>query len=143
MNSVKKILLTLIGIIIVISYASCSKDHDAPTFSNYSVVKKPTNINATYSDTDNSFNVTWEMTNDTDVVDYYVTVSDSADFGKVKLTLPVGGTTTSYKLTADYVAANIDTLIQYFAVHAIYSNENLHLLIGPQSDSIDSALYVK
>jgi len=140
---VKKLLLTLIPILVMISYASCSKDHDAPTFSKYSVVKKPTNVVATYSGTEKVFNVSWDITDTTDVVDYYVAVSDSLNFGKVKILQTVGGTEKSYKVSAKYIPSSVTSLVQYFSVQAIYSNEDLHFLIGPRSDSVDSALYVK
>ena len=88
----KKIFILLISIIIVIIALSCSKDHSAPTFSKY-VTPKPTNVAATY-DSDNDFVVvTWDMVDPTDVIDYYVSVSDSSEFdmGHV-FTKVVGGT---------------------------------------------------
>jgi len=140
---VKKIFIPA-GILILIFMAySCSKDHDAPTFSLYSDLKKPTNVIASYNKASNAFTVTWDMANTTDVIDYYISVADSASFNGITFMRSNGGLTRTFTLAGDFIPSEEDTAIRYFAVHAVYSNENLKSFIGPRSDDADSALFVR
>lgn len=136
----------IITILILVIYAySCGKDHEAPTFSQFDMVKKPTNVVATYNKAANTFTVTWDMQNTTDVIDYYVSIADSADFESITTTRTVGNTATTCTITkaSDLVPAKENTAIRYFAVSAIYSNENVKSFVGPRSDVADTALFVR
>ena len=124
---------------------SCGKDHEAPTFSQFDTVTKPTNIVATYNNAANSFTVTWDMTNTTDVIDYYVSMGDSADFESITTTRSVGSTATAFTFAkaSELIPTSQTTAIRYFAVSAIYSNADLKSFIGPRSDVADTALFVR
>ena len=139
----KKIFISVTILILIFIAYSCSKEHDAPTFSQYSNLKKPTNVIASYNKTDNAFSVTWDMANTTGVIDYYVAVADSEDFNGITFMRSSGGLTMTYTLTADFIPAEEDNAIRYFAVHAVYNNEDLKTFIGPRSDDADSALFIR
>ncbi|MFC1512022.1 hypothetical protein ACFL5H_02360 [Candidatus Latescibacterota bacterium] len=139
----KKIFNSVAILILIFVAYSCSKDHDAPTFSQYSNLKKPTNVVASYNKVSNAFTVTWDMANTTDVIDYYISVSDSANFNGITITRSNGGLNRTSAIIADFIPAEEDTVIRYFAVHAVYNNENLNTFIGPRSDDADSALFIR
>jgi len=143
MDSVKKIFISLTLLTLVVFAYSCSKDHESPTFSQFDVAKKPTNVVASYTKATNTFTVTWDMQDPTDVIDYYVTVADSADFESINKTFPSGGTAKTCTITANFIPSKETTAVRYFAVSAIYSNETLKTFIGPQSDVADTALFVR
>jgi len=140
---VKKIFILLISIIIVIIALSCSKDHDAPTFSKY-VTPKPTNVAATYDSDKDAVEVTWDMVVDPAVIDYYVSVSDSSEFdmGHV-FTKVVGGTEKSYTLDVTFVPADEIGTVLYVTVSAIFNSENLKNYVGPRADNPASVLVKK
>jgi hypothetical protein len=123
----------------------CSKDHDAPTFATYDGIEKPTNVNATYDKATDSVVVSWNMIDSQDIVQYYITRSDSSlfDFGKKRFYLS-DGTNKTYSISASFVPADVDSVIYYFDVSAIYDNAtNYNSLIGPRSDEPDSALILR
>jgi len=125
---------------------SCGKDHEAPTFSQYDMTSKPTSVVATYNKAANTFTVTWYMTKTADVIDYYVTIADSAEFDNgITTTRTVGSTATTYTVTkaSDLIPSSQTTAVRYFAVSAIYSNADVKTFVGPRSDVADSALFVR
>ena len=139
----KKIFILLTPIIIFIIALSCSKDHSAPTFSQY-VKPKPTNVAATYDSDKDAVEVTWDMDDPTDVKDYYVSVSDSSEFdmGHV-FTEVVGGTEKSYTLNVSFLSAGEPGTLLYITVSAIFDSENLKNFIGPRANNPASVLVKK
>ena len=139
----KKISILLISIIMVIIALSCSKDHNAPTFSEY-VTPKPTNVAATYDSANDVVVVTWDMVADPTVIDYYVSVSDSSEFdmGHV-FTKVVGGPEKSYTLDVSFVPADEIGTVLYVTVSAIFNSENLKNFIGPRADNPANVLVKK
>lgn len=137
----KKIFLTFTLLALVVFAYSCSKDHESPTFSQFEVAKKPTNVVATYNATANAFTVTWNMQDPTDVIDYYVTVADSSSFEGINKQFAVGSAATTYTIPVNFIPNS--PAVRYFAVSAIYSNDTVKTFIGPRSDVADSALYVR
>ena len=127
---------------LVLLILGCSKDHSAPTFSEFSVAKKPTNIIATYNKTLDVVKVTWTMQDTTGVVDYYVSISDSSDFDYGNVATKVSNSRDqSYNFAVNqYLPATTDSTILYFNVSAIYDNTKLQTFIGPRSDKPDSAM---
>ena len=136
----------ILTILILVMYAySCGKDHEAPTFSQFDGTSKPTNVVATFNKAANSFTVTWEMANTADVIDYYVSIADSADFESITTTRSVGSAATTFTFTkaSDLIPTTQTTAVRYFAVSAIYSNANLKSFVGPRCDVADTALFVR
>jgi len=140
---VKKIFTLLTIFILVVFAYSCSKDHEAPTFSQFEIAKKPTNVVASYHKSTNTFTVSWDMADETDVIDYYIAIADSANFEGISKQFANGGTTRSCSIKADFIPANETTAVRYFGVSAVYSNANVKAFIGPQSDKADTALFVR
>lgn len=121
---------------------SCGRDHEAPTFSKFNVAKKPTNVEATYVLTTDAVNVTWDLSDETSVVDYFVYVSDSSDFelGEVN-EYPIHSTNKIYVFdVAKYLPADVDSTVLYFSVSAVYKTVSLSNFIGPRSDDADSSM---
>ncbi len=139
----KKIFVTLTILMLIMMAYSCSKDHEAPTFSMYSSVEKPTNVQASYSQNANAFTVTWDMANTTNVIDYYVAVADSENFNGINFEQPVDSTTKTFTLVADFMPAEEDSVMRYFAVHAVYDTEEIKTFIGPRSDDVAGALFIR
>ena len=84
--------------------------------------------------------VTWTMSDTTGVIDYYVAVSDSNvfDYGEekkgfftnlVSLTQPFAFANEAFT----HVPADVDSLILYFNVSAVYKNEIFNGFIGPRA----------
>ena len=151
------IFLAPIFILAIIFLYSCSKDHDAPSFSQYEKTSKPVNVVATYNDDDEDIKVDWEMVNSEGVENYLVAWSDSNVFDEGikydKYVKEVGETVLNNDITleADYVlktmgylqAADIDSFIVYFTVSAVYNIEDqFNYFIGPRAE-VDSALILR
>ena len=130
-------IIFLIPILIIIAI-SCSKDHEAPTFSKFDIAKKPTNVEASFDQVTETVNITWEMDNTTNVAGYYYSVSDSSDFdmGTVRH-ISTHSIDTYYSFDVSNITADI---VLYFTVSAVYKSENLNYFIGPRADIADSAL---
>ncbi len=128
----------------------CSKDHDAPSFDVYKKADAPVNLEATYDDADDVVNVSWEMTDTSGVIDFVVVVSDSLPFdeGNVRqfpTNLDLDTLAQPYKSVYDaatYVDAELDSVIMYYTVSAVYDNETFNNYIGPRA-VVDSALVLR
>ena len=136
-----KTILNLLVLVVLIFTVGCSKDHDAPTFAKYATTAKPTNVLASYDPAGNTVNITWNMADTTNVIDYYVSMSDSSNFnlGHV-LTKSVGSNDRSFAFKVDFLPADVDSAVRYFTVSAIYNSEDFNTFIGPYADNPDSAL---
>ncbi len=148
----KKIIMFLTPILIITIVSGCSKDNSAPTYSPYNTISSPESLEATYDSSKDEVNVTWTMGDTKDVYDFFFVVSDSSlfDEGNVEeyfwrsltdsesLVSPYSCT---YK-TSTYVPADIDSLILYFTVSAVYKSEIFNSFIGPRAE-IDSALVLR
>ncbi len=151
----KKILFLMAPILIIVIAFSCSKDHSAPTFAKYAVTSKPINVEATYDPATQKVNVTWNMNNTTNVINYYVVISDSIDidFGNIILR-ETNSLERSYSFddVVKYIPESTSSIILYFTVSALYNidynddniinNNDLHYFTGPRADNPDSALVV-
>ena len=141
----KKSIIFLTPILILFIVLSCSKGHDAPTFSKYEIATKPVNVVASYDKDTDAVNVIWDIIETTGVVDYVVSVSDSSDFDLGNVNPCIAHSTDitdmSYLFEVkNYLSADVDSTILYFTVSAVYKNENLNYFIGPRADIPDSAL---
>jgi len=139
---VKIKLLFMALILLIVLALGCSKDHEPPTFSKYSVTSKPTGVVATYNLEAKTVGVAWDMSNTTGVVDYYVTVSDSSDIDFGNLILKsTNSIDKSYSFDVlEYVSKETESVILYFTVSAVYKNEDLTFFVGPRADVPDTAL---
>ncbi len=138
----KNIMILFVSVILVYVAFGCSKDHDAPTFATYDGIEKPTNVEATYVKDSDSVVVSWDMDDNQDIAGYYITSSDSSlfDFGNKKF-YPTDGVEKTHTIKASFVPSDIDSIIYYFDVSAVYDNDTtFNSLIGPRSDEPDSAL---
>ena len=152
------IFMAPVFILALIFLYGCSKDHDAPSFSQYEVTSAPVNVVATYNNGDDNIQVMWEMVNTEGIENYLVAWSDSNVFD-------LGNTTDEYvkkpgdvvlateismsaddvmkKMSSSYLqVAEIDSFIVYFTVSAVYKNENFNYFIGPRAE-VDSALILR
>ncbi len=142
----KKISVFLAPIFILAIIYSCSKDHQAPTFSQYEKTSEPSNVVATYNSDNDSISVVWTMEDTDGVVDYLVAWSDSNvfDFGRranqtvmeaddteVKNGITLDASSVLKKMNLVY--ANEDSLIVYFTVSAVYTNDEFFEFIGPRA----------
>jgi len=142
---VKKVLLLLLPVVLLAYIVGCSKDHEAPTFSKFKSVTKPTNVVATYDPSTDQVNVTWNMNKMDNIIDFYITVSDSMDFNSINLlTQPIGtiDKTCSFSVK-DFIPDTTKNVVLYFNISALYNSETLRNFIGPFSDTPDSALVVR
>lgn len=138
----KNIMIIFVSVLLVFVAFGCSKDHDAPTFATYDAIEKPANVTATYDKDTDSVVVSWDMTDNQDIEGYYITSSDSSlfDFGD-KNFYPTSGIEKTYSISASFVPSDIDSIIYYFDVSAVYDNDTIYnSLIGPRSDEPDSVL---
>ena len=136
----KKILIFVTPILMIVIAFGCSKDHSSPTFSTYKATSSPDSVVATYDSDEDIVDVTWTMSDTTGVIDYYVAVSDSNvfDYGEEKkgFFTNLASLTPPYAfkyLAKTYVPADVDSLILYFTVSAVYKNENFNGFIGPRA----------
>ena len=77
----KKVMLLMTTLAIVIISIGCSKDHSAPTFGKY-VQPKPSNVAVSYTAGDETADVSWDMTDLTDVVGYQLSVATDVIAGR-------------------------------------------------------------
>lgn len=152
----KKIIIFMTPILVAVIIAfGCSKDHDAPTFNTISNNSSaPDNVIATYvlNETTDAVNVSWTMADTAGVIDYLVTVSDSSNFniGKVfeyysnidEADLVVQPYDYDYDIATYQNVAEGDSIILYFTVSAVYTNDTFRRFIGPRS-VVDSTLVKK
>jgi len=144
---VKKIAIVLAPVFILVAAFGCGKDHDAPTFGVYGTTNAPENLVATYNAGDDVVNLVWDMTDMDDVIDFFVSVSDSSVFDLGTVTpfyVNTNNTVSPFSFEYDattYVPATVDSTILYFTVSAVYNNDVLNNYIGPRA-VIDSAMVV-
>jgi len=152
----KKISIFLAPIFILAIMYGCSKDHNAPTFSQYEKTSAPTEVIATYDEDDDIINVVWTMDDTEGVDDYLVAWSDSNVFDEgnradqyvkqpedavLNKEISLDANDVMKKMT--YLqAADIDSFIVYFTVSAVYNNEAFVNFIGPRAE-VDSALILR
>ena len=145
----KKKVVFLIPILIFAIALGCSKDNSAPTYSPYDDTSSPENVNAVYDSSEDEVNVSWSMSDTTGVFDFFFAVSDSSIFDEGNVNVFYWKSLTDFESlvsplsctypTSVYVPAEIDSLILYFTVSAVYKNETFNSFIGPRAE-IDSAL---
>ena len=136
----KKILIFLTPILIIVIVFGCSKDHSAPTNSVYKSASKPDSVKAVYDPADDEVDLTWIMSDTAGVKDFFVAVSDSNifDSGETrgfytnyeKLEPPYSF---PYKAYIYHDPAEVDSLILYFNVSAVYKNNVFDNYIGPRA----------
>jgi len=142
---VKKKVIILTPILIFVIALGCSKDNSAPTYSPYDDTSSPENVNAMYDSSKDEVNVSWSMNDTTGVFDFFFAVSDSSAFDEGNVNVfytDVQSLVSPFSYTyptSVYVQADIDSLILYFTVSAVYKNETFNSFIGPRAE-IDSAL---
>ncbi len=141
----KKIAILLAPVVIVAAIG-CSKDHEAPTYDVYGRAEAPENLVATYNPETDNVTLEWTMNDMTGVEDFYISVSDSSvhDKGTVVPLYDNTDDTVSpfsydYNVAMNYASADVDSLVLYFTVSAVYSNETFSRYIGPRA-VVDSAL---
>ena len=141
----KKKEVFLIPILIFAIALGCSKDNTAPTYSPYDDTSSPENVNAVYDSSEDEVNVSWSMSDTTGVFDFFFSVSDSSVFDEGNVNVfytDVQSLVSPFSYTyptSVYVPADIDSLILYFTVSAVYKDETFNSFIGPRAE-IDSAL---
>lgn len=146
----KKIVILLTPIVIIALALGCSKDHDAPTFDVYKKAASPLNVEATYDTVNDAVNITWEMADTSGVIDYMIVVSDSSVFadGTIKdfpTNLDVNSLVQPYASTYDaatFIEADVDSIIMYYTVSAVFDNVTFNNYIGPRA-IVDSALVLR
>jgi len=145
---VKKKLIFLTPILIFVIALGCSKDNSAPTYSPYNNTSSPENVNAKYDSSKDEVNVSWSMSDTTGVFDFFFAVSDSSVFDEGNVNVfytDVQSLLSPFSYiypTSVYVPADIDSLILYFTVSAVYKDETFNSFIGPRAE-IDSALVLR
>ena len=144
----KKKVIILTPILIFVIALGCSKDNSAPTYSPYDDTSSPENVNAMYDSSKDEVNVSWSMNDTTGVFDFFFAVSDSSAFDEGNVNVFYTGVQSlvspfSYTYpTSVYVQADIDSLILYFTISAVYKDETFNSFIGPRAE-IDSALVLR
>ena len=147
----KKMSIFLVPIILLMAIGyGCSKDHEAPTFSQYENVSEPTDVEATYLKDTDQFKITWSFEDPTDVINYLVSWSDSNLFDdgvtsdqyvikdlqnevlKNELVLEANDV---YKGMEYFESPDIDVFLIYFTVAAVFNNEDegFSYFIGPRA----------
>jgi len=147
---VKKIIIFLTPILIIAITFGCSKDHSAPTYSTYKTTTSPDSVEATYDSKKDVVNVSWTMSDTSGVGDFFVAVSDSNvfDLGEIRgfySNIDLQESEPPYSYTYDaftYVSADVDSMILYFTVSAVYKSEIFKGFVGPRA-KIDSALVLR
>ena len=142
----EKIFVFLAPIIILAIIYGCSKDHSAPTFSQYEKTSEPTEVVATYDKDDDTINVAWKMEDTDGVENYLVAWSDSNVFdegkpgdqyvkgvGDTELKKEISLSATDVLKTMDLMYADEDSFIVYFTVSAVYTNDEFFEFIGPRA----------
>ena len=111
----------------------------------YSHLSSPENVVASYVKADDAVDVSWTMTDMSDVVNFVMTVSDSSlfDEGNVRtFSTNVDVDSAPYSTVYDasvHVDADLDSVIMYFTVSAVFKNDTFNYFTGPRA-VIDSAL---
>ncbi|MFC1508763.1 hypothetical protein ACFL60_03635 [Candidatus Omnitrophota bacterium] len=147
----KKMSIFLVPIILLMAIGyGCSKDHEAPTFSQYENVSEPTDVEATYLKDTDQFKITWSFDDPTDVINYLVSWSDSNLFDdgvtsdqyvikdlqnevlKNEIVLEANDV---YKGMEYFELPDIDVFLVYFTVAAVFNNEDkgFSYFIGPRA----------
>lgn len=145
----KKIVIFLTPILIIAIAFGCSKDNSAPTYSTYDATSSPDNVTASYDRSKDEVNVSWAMEDTSGVYDFFISVSDSSVFDDGKVTNAYTGIKAyekPYSYTYDtnrYVAADIDSLVLFFTVSAVYKNETFNNFIGPRAEIDTTTVYRK
>ena len=147
----KNMSIFLVSIILLIAIGfGCSKDHDAPTFSQYENVSEPTDVEATYLKSTDQFKITWSLDDPSDVINYLVAWSDSNKFddgvtsdkyvindlqNEILQNEIVIDANDIYKGMEYFELPDIDVFLVYFTVSAVYNNEEkgFSYFIGPRA----------
>ena len=134
------IVILILGAVIITIAFGCSKDHSAPTNIIYKALSSPDNVEAVYNSENDVVNVSWTMSDTSGVSGFNIAVSDSNvfDYGEIrnfnvhiaKLVIPYSFT---YNAFTYYKPADVDSLILYFTVSAIFKNETFSDFIGPRA----------
>ena len=127
--------------------AGCSSDINSPSFKVYKSTASPTSLVASYDAAKDKVNLFWAMADPSGVKDFFVTASDSSliDAGEIVRSFPMNidmTMTQPYSFVYDtsvYVPADVDSVILYFTVSAVYKNAAFNLFIGPRAVA-DSAM---
>jgi len=143
---VKKIILLLTPLVILAAVYGCSKDHDAPTYSTYNQLKGPSEVAAAYNPAEDVVDISWSMTDMSGVVDFVLSVSDSSIFdeGDVRMfstNVPnlTGPFSTTYDVSV-YVGQDVENVVRYFTVSAVFKNETFNYFTGPRSDIVSAVI---
>ena len=127
-------------LIITIAFG-CSKDHSAPTNSVYKALSSPDSVKAVYNSDNDVVKVTWTMSDTSGVNGFSIAVSDSNifDYGEEirNFNFQIEGLEFPYAFNYNaftyYKPADVDSLILYFTVSAIFNNETFSDFIGPRA----------
>ena len=144
----KKILICLLPVLLFVIAYGCSKDHEAPTFQAFKATSNPESVEATYDSGQDVVNINWTMSDINGVNDFVIAVSDSSVFddGEVRsFPMNLESLTPPFSYVYDaslYVPADVDSLILYYTVSAVYENEIFHAFVGPRAE-VDSALVLR
>ena len=144
----KKIIILLTPIVLLAIVFGCDKDHDSPTYSTYSQLASPADVVATYDTADDAVDVSWTMGDMSDVINFVLTVSDSSlfDKGNVRMfSTNVDVNSAPFSTVYDasvHVDADLDSVIMYFTVSAVFKNDTFNYFTGPRAE-IDSALVIR
>jgi len=147
---VKRLGILLTPILIFAVVFGCSKDHEAPTYSTYKKLTSPDDFEATYDSAKDVVDLSWTMADTSGVIDFMVAVSDSSIFDDGELYLfptnmKLDTAVSPYKSLYDAskrIDADVDSLIMYFTVSAIFDDATFNQFIGPRA-VIDSALVLR
>ena len=144
----KKIIILLTPIVLLAVIFGCDKDHESPTYSTYNQLSSPSDVVATYDTADDAVDVSWNMDDMSDVVNFVLTVSDSSlfDEGNVRMfSTNVDVDSAPYSTVYDasvHVDAALDSVIMYYTVSAVFKNDTFNYFTGPRA-VIDSALVLR
>lgn len=146
----KRIIVFLTPVLIAAAMYGCSKDHESPTFGKYAdFMRSPENLEATFLRSTDEFSLKWSMPDTNSVKKFQIAWSDSNVFDLgIRSNTFTETTATEYKISVSqvlksmYYAAGKDSMIVYFTVSALYSNDTFNEFVGPRS-VVDSALVYK
>jgi len=145
---VKRIVIFMTPILMLAFAYGCSKDHKDVTFEIFKATSRPENLLATYVPAQDVVNLTWTMSNTSGVDDFLIARSDSSDFDLGEIWTQFTNLESisppfmfTYN-TSTYVPADVDSLILYFTVSAVYKNETFKSFVGPRAE-VDSALVLR
>ncbi|MFC1694399.1 hypothetical protein ACFL1R_12950 [Candidatus Latescibacterota bacterium] len=141
----KRIVIFMTPILMLAFAYGCSKDHEDVTFETFKITSSPGNLLATYDPAQDIVNLTWTMSETSGVGDFLIARSDSSDFDLGEIWTQFANMKSisppfmfTYNASR-YIPADVDSLILYFTVSAVYDNETFSSFVGPRAE-VDSAL---